>query len=69
MADHCKRLSHNLCPGDSPGFEVSCSHGERVCVCVCVCVGGRGVSFVKSYFSQRLRVVTLGQLFGLAGES
>ena len=28
-----------------------------------VCVGGGGVSFVKSYFSQRLRVVTPGQLF------
>ena len=32
----------------------------RVCMCVCVWAG---VSFVKSYFSQRLRVVTPGQLF------
>ena len=44
----------------------SCMH-VNVCVCVfvaCVC-GGGGVSFSKSYFSQRLHVVTPGQLFPL----
>ena len=34
------------------------------CVCVCVCVSC-GVSFLKSYSSQRLHAVTPGQLFPL----
>ena len=42
-----------------------------VCVCVyvvcvlCVCVSQMGVSFSKSYSSQRLHVVTPGQLLTL----
>ena len=36
-----------------------------VCVCVCVCVCVVGVSFFKSYSSQRLHVVTPGKLFPL----